>query len=115
MLIHPQSPVFVNTDKSRRTFPCGCVSFTIVNVAVGTIQEVIAWLHLLAALEVAAGAKVGRSVGAMSVGARVESSVGMGSRVFVGTGVSVGISVGGTRVLVGSASCVCATCVNAAA
>ena len=95
--------------------PLGCVSFTIVNVAVGTIQEVIAWLQLLFELVVDVGAKVGRPVGARNVGARVKSRVGVGSKVFVGTGVSVDMSVGGSRVLVGSASCVCATNVNAAA
>ena len=123
ILRYPQSPVFVSTDNSRMIFPFGCVSFTMLKVAVGTIQEVIKWLQSVLALEAAVGAKVGisvdarvaSSVGIVSVGARVESRDGMDSSVFVGTGVSVGISVGGTWVLVGSTACVNATCVKAEA
>ena len=91
----------------------GFVSFTMLKFAVGTIQEVIRWLQSLLVLEVKDGAKVGKSVGAkvgklicaIGVGLRDRSDVvGIGSKVFVGAGVSVEISVGGTRVFVGSAA-----------
>jgi len=53
------------------------------------------------------------SVGAtVSVG-RNKSTVGDGSGVFVGAKVSVGLSVGGGNVFVGTAACVCATAVDA--
>src|SRR5215216_6404583 len=45
----------------------------------------------------------------------VASSVGKATTASVGKGVLVGISVGGSSVAVGMASCVCATMVNAAA
>jgi hypothetical protein len=92
--------------------PFGLVSFTMENVAVGPCQDVSGLLQLASvSAEVFILTTVDRPVAVGSSGSTVNVAFGVNVAEIVG----LVVSVGGLGVLVGIASSVCATFVNAAA
>src|SRR5690554_3161864 len=103
----------------RTIVPCGWLWFAMLKLAVGPCQDVRGWLQISSfPLDPpedtggAGGVKVGALAGRVAVASPVPGVpevVGKGMAVFVASGVSLAVGVGGKGVAVGTACSVCAT------